>query len=79
METFDYRDRFREALQQAFAAGDPAVRVAYFELASFYREKICGSVPTQPSAELMKRNARRSRAKAKQAGAIFRCSAAGKG
>jgi hypothetical protein len=66
METFDYRDRFHEALQQAFAARDPAVRVAYFELASFYREKIGGSLTPQPSAELMRRYARRSRAKARQ-------------
>ena len=40
MEPRDYQDRFHEALQRAFASTNPAVRGAYFELASFYREKI---------------------------------------
>jgi hypothetical protein len=67
MEMFTYDDRFHEALQQAFASSDPAVRMAYFELASFYREKAGVNGPLQPSQELLHRLASKPRARAGRA------------
>lgn len=54
MEPRDYQDRFHEALQRAFAAANPAVRGAYFELASFYREKLGEQLQMQPSVQLLR-------------------------
>jgi hypothetical protein len=61
MEPRDYQDRFHEALQRAFAAANPAVRAAYFKLASFYRQKIGEQLQMQPSAQLLKGLASRNR------------------
>lgn len=55
MEPVDYNYRFHEAIQHAFAATNPAVRVAYFELASFYREKLGSRLQMSPPADLLKR------------------------
>jgi hypothetical protein len=40
MDAFDYQVQFDDALEQAFAARDSAVRRAYLDLANFYREKL---------------------------------------
>jgi hypothetical protein len=55
MEPLDCQDRFHEALQRAFAAPDPSVRTAYFELAAFCREKIGDRIQMSPSPQLLKR------------------------
>ena len=55
MEALDDQDRFYEALQRAFAATSPAVRAAYFELATLYREKLGDTLKMNPSPELMRR------------------------
>ena len=55
MESVHYNYRFHEAIQHAFAATNPAVRAAYFELASFYREKLGSRLQMSPPADLLKR------------------------
>jgi hypothetical protein len=55
METYTYQDRFHEALQRAFAATNPAVRIAYFELAEFYSEKLGNAARLNSSSERMRR------------------------
>ena len=51
METLNYQDRFHEALQRAFAASNPGVRAAYFELALFYRNRLGGALRTPESVK----------------------------
>lgn len=52
MEQPDYGCRFHAALAKAFASPDMAVRMAYFDLAEFYRHKIDGACALHPSAEV---------------------------
>lgn len=66
MEPLDYQGRFHEALQRAFAAPDPSARAAYFELASFYREKIGDRIQMSPSPQLLNRVVTDSRARRTQ-------------
>jgi hypothetical protein len=40
MDEIDYRRRFQQALSKAFAAQSVDVRNAYFDLASYYRDKL---------------------------------------
>jgi hypothetical protein len=40
MDEIDYRGRFQQALSKAFAAQSVDVRNAYFDLASYYRDKL---------------------------------------
>lgn len=42
----EYRRCLNEALRKAFAAKDKKVRLAYFDLAQFYRVKACTSCPS---------------------------------
>lgn len=58
-----YRQRLHEALAKAFAARTPNVRGAYFDLASFYHEKL-GSEPDiiPTNADLIRWLSRRNRA-----------------
>lgn len=63
MEPFDYQDLFHEPLQKAFAATNPAVRTAYFELATFYRRRLGNDHKVQPSGDALKKIAARARAR----------------
>ena len=53
----DYQLRFHEALSKAFAARSSSVREAYFELATFYHEKLGGDLRLMPSHEELRRSA----------------------
>ena len=55
MEPLDYQSLFFEALQRAFAATSPAVRLAYFDLAVFYRNHCSNGVQMIPSSEQLKK------------------------
>lgn len=46
-------DCFHEALAKAFAAHAPQVRLAYFDLADFYRAKLGRRFQPQPSAKVL--------------------------
>jgi hypothetical protein len=48
MDQVDYRARFHQALAKAFAAQSIEVRTAYFDLASYYRDKIEGPCDSYP-------------------------------
>lgn len=63
MDQKRYRQLLHEALAKAFAARTPNVRSAYFDLASFYHEKL-GSDPdiVPTNAELQRCLGKRDRA-----------------
>ena len=48
-----YCNRFHEAIAKACAARSPEARLAYLDLADFYREKLKGRVQLQPSPEIL--------------------------
>jgi len=50
MEQVDYRARFHQALSKAFAAQSAEARAAYFDLASYYREKLDDPADLYPEA-----------------------------
>lgn len=52
MTRVDHARCFQEALTKAFAATSPRVRAAYFDLASFYHEKLGGSAHLYATSEL---------------------------
>jgi hypothetical protein len=45
---------FHEALAKAFAAHAPEVRLAYFDLASFYREKLGRRFRSQAPGDMLR-------------------------
>jgi len=45
---------FHEAMAKAFSARSPEARLAYLDLADFYRRKLNGEVQMQPSAEILR-------------------------
>lgn len=49
-----YERRFHEALSQAFSAQSLRVRQAYFDLASYYREKAGGELQIHASDEVLR-------------------------
>ena len=54
MSRDELSDRFHEALAKAFAANTLQVRLAYFDLADFYREKLGRRFHPQPSGEALR-------------------------
>lgn len=54
MDEFEYHQQFGDALDQAFAARDPAVRRAYLDLADFYREKLVERTQMQRAGEIIR-------------------------
>ena len=61
MDAFEYQQQFNDALDQSYAARDPAVRRAYLDLADFYREKLQERTQMQRAGEIIRSlQARRS-------------------
>lgn len=54
MDSKDFETSFQLALAKAFHANDNRVRIAYFDLAQFYYQRIRHSKPMYPSAELLR-------------------------
>jgi hypothetical protein len=49
----EYCSCFHEAMAKAFGARSPATRLAYLDLADFYRARLNGRVQLQPSPEIL--------------------------
>ena len=54
MPIVDYALQFHLAMSKAFAASNADVRLAYFDLASFYHRKLSKGEAMFPSADLLR-------------------------
>jgi hypothetical protein len=55
LQNIEYARRFQAAMAKAFAATDGNVRVAYFDLASFYHDKLRHPGVMYPPADELRR------------------------
>ena len=53
MTCAEMSNAFHVAMAKAFAARAPKVRLAYFDLANFYRDQLGRRFRTQPSSEIL--------------------------
>jgi hypothetical protein len=53
MTCAEISNRFHDALSRAFASHSPEARLAYFDLADFYREQLGRRFQAQPSVEVL--------------------------